>query len=297
MNIEYKEIKVNNIKEKTTIYTYLKSLGYSESFTKKLRKSSDYILLNDNKSFITRELCNGDIIKININPNTKSCIKPCNIHLDIVYEDYDLLIVNKPSGIACMPTKSHYDYNLSGAIMNYMLQKDNNFVCRIINRLDKDTAGLVIIAKNSLAANTLSKQENTRKIYHAICEGIISTPITIDKNISTEKDENGIIIPKRLVGKENGKQAITYVTPIKTFENYSLVRLTLKHGRTHQIRAHLSSINHALLGDSLYGKPCDKINHTALVCSAISLTHPTTNKTMDFSIEFPNDLNKLLIGN
>lgn len=291
--MEYKDIVVNNSNGKQTIYLYLKKLGYSENFLKNLRKKLGYIKLNGNDCFINEIVKENDIISVYTNPNTKTCISSCIIPLDIVYEDDNILIVNKPSGLATMPTKSHFLYNLSDGIISYMENKDKNFVLRIVNRLDKDTAGLVIVAKNSLVANYFNQSNAIKKTYYAVCKGVINKNLTIDCNIDTLKNEYGYNIQKRVISKNSGKKAITYVEPISVFNNSTLVKITLQYGRTHQIRVHLSSINHPLIGDELYGEKSDLISHTALCCSEISFKNPVTNKEMNFKVKIPDDIQKL----
>lgn len=289
----YQIITVNNASNGETIYTFLKKLSYSENYLKHLRKKFGFIKLNDNDCFINKNITIGDTISIIKNPFPPSKFKSYHMSLDIVYEDDDYLVVNKPHNLACIPTKSHYDNNLAGGIQNYMLKKDENFVCRIINRLDKDTAGLVIVAKNSLAAHKITNSKITKN-YYAICEGKISAPLVINKTISTLRNEQGVIINKRAAGLKNGKQAKTIIQPIKQYKDYTLIKINLEHGRTHQIRCHLSSINHALLGDELYGKKSDLINHTALICKEMSFMHPFLNIEVNLSIDFSQPIKKLI---
>ncbi|MBQ3494239.1 MAG: RluA family pseudouridine synthase, partial [Clostridia bacterium] len=271
-------------------YTYLKNNGFSENYVKNLRKKEGYIILNNEVVFMNHKINNGDVLKIFKNPNTRSCISVCSITLDIVYEDDDLLVINKPSGLATMPSRSHYANNLSGAILNYMITKQDNFVVRIVNRLDKDTAGLVIVAKNSLVCNYLNNSNDIHKKYYAVCEGVLeNNTITINKHIATQKNVYGFNSNKRVISAENGKPAITYVKLEKQYKNYFLASMTLEYGRTHQIRVHMSSISHPLLGDELYGNKSELINHTALVCKEIELVHPTTKQKMHFEVPFPND--------
>lgn len=292
--MNYKEIIVQNAKAKQTIYLYLRQNGYSENFLKNLRKHFGYIKLNDKDCFISAFVKDGDIIKVNTSPNAKSCINSCIIPLDIVYEDDYILIVNKPSGMSTMPNRSHFLYNLSGGVLAYMQEKDSNFVVRIVNRLDKDTAGLIVVAKNSLIANYFNENSNViKKTYYAVCEGIIDKPLVIDKNIDTLKNEFGFNNQKRVVSKSGGKKATTFVNPIKSFENTTLLEITLKHGRTHQIRVHLASENHPLVGDELYGNKSNKISHTALCCTKLTFVHPLQNKQLTFFVPIPNDILKL----
>ena len=291
MEIRYKDIFVNDCMNRQTIYSYLRKNGYSENYLKNLRKQFGFIKLNDNPCNSDVFVKNGDKISVNINPNTKTMICPCIIPLDIVYEDDDILAVNKPSMLATMPSRSHFSYNLSGALVA-KYDNEPNFVVRIINRLDKEASGIVLVAKNSLASNFLNKSNSVKKVYYALCEGNIDKDLVIDQNIDTLMNKEGYNINKRIVSK-NGKSAKTFVHIIKNFKTYCLVEITLEHGRTHQIRVHMSSIGHPLLGDSLYGTKSNLISHTALVCKTMTLTTPS-GKTITLNVPFPNDFKKLL---
>lgn len=279
----------NILKEYKSIYYFLKEEGFAENFISNLRKKWGNFIVNNEIVNIRKSLHIGDILKINSNPNSKTAIMHCVIPLNIVYEDEYYLLINKPSGLSCMPTRSHYTNNLAGAICNYMNKKDDNFVLRIINRLDKDTAGIIIIAKDSISANKISK---INKIYHAICNGEIKENITINQKIETIII-NGKNEHKRILS-ERGQEAITHVTPISHGHNNTLISLQLEHGRTHQIRLHLSSIGHALIGDILYGEKSNLINHTALICKEVSFLHPYLNKELKFYVDYPNDFKETL---
>ncbi len=306
-----------------SVYIYLKQHGFSENFIKNLRKTHGDILLNNQIVHINQPLKQNDILQINASPNTKSSIMHCILGLNIVYEDEYYLIVNKPSGLSCMPNRSHYAENLAGAICHYMDKKSTNFVLRIVNRLDKDTTGLVIVAKDSVAQKELS---NVQKTYHSLVIGKIDKPITIDKPIATLLNADGYNQHKRVIA-QNGKTAITFVTPIKYYpdKNFTLISCTLEHGRTHQIRVHLSSIGHPLVGDNLYtpenatniintvNEKCsnpaclskaestpkqstniNNLTHTALVCKSITFTHPFTKKIVNLEVDYPDDIKNLL---
>ena len=278
----------NITKEYKQIYFYLKENHFSENYIKNLRKQSGFIKINNKNSNMNMPLKIGDVLSIKSSPNVKTDIQICNIPLNIVYEDIDYLLVYKESGIACMPTKSHYTNNLAGAICNYMFNKDKEFSLRILNRLDKDTAGIIIIAKNSIAQKDIQQIDKT---YTAICQGKIDKYLIINKKIET-LTINGINNIKRIIS-ENVKDATTEIYPIKYNQNMSLIELKLQHGRTHQIRVHLSSINHPLVGDSLYGEPSSLINHTALICNKISFYHPYKKEYLTFNIPYPNDFKYL----
>jgi len=288
--MEYNEIVINNSKN-DTIYTYLKRNGFSENYVKNLRKKEGYILKNNKIAFANEKVLNGDVLLLCKNPNTKSSIMHCRIPLDIVYDDENYLIVNKPSNLATAPSRSHFSNNLAGAVLSYMEEKDPNFVVRIINRLDKDTAGLVMIAKHSLASNYFNNSSLLKKTYYAICSGEIKEQLTINKNIATTKNEYGYNNLKREILPQ-GKTAITNVTPIAFDGENTLCKIQITHGRTHQIRVHMASENHALIGDELYGTKSDLISHTALLLKEIEFVCPFIKKQIKLSIDFPEDFKK-----
>lgn len=270
------------------VYYFLKNQGLSENYISNLRKTPNSILLNGEPVNTRAKLKLDDRLSILASPNTKTKIKPCILPLDIVFEDAYYLLIYKPSGISCMPNKSHYNLNLAGGIVEYMKDKDDNFTLRIINRLDKDTAGFILIAKDSLS---LQKVKDIDKTYFAICEGKIEENLVIDKKIET-LSQNGVNVQKRIISP-NGKDACTYVYPIKHSPTHSLVKLKLIHGRTHQIRLHLSSIGHPLIGDEIYGNKSDLISHTALVCNEFSFFHPYRQETLNFTHPFPHDFQEV----
>ncbi len=285
--MKYFDFAIN--KEYKNVYLFLKDEGFSENFITNLRKTWGNIKVNNTIVNIRQPLKHNDILSINSNPNQHTAIMQCILPLDIVFEDEYYLLINKPSGISCMPNKSHYSCNLAGAICHYMKNKEENFVLRMINRLDKDTAGLILIAKDSISQN---KVKDIEKTYYAICEGEIAKEITIDKKIKTLSN-NGINERKRIIS-DDGQEAITLVTPISTNTKLSLIKLKLKHGRTHQIRVHLSSIDHPLLGDEIYGNKSDIIDHTALICKELSFFHPFKKVNLAFNIDFPDDFKKVI---
>lgn len=289
----YNTVKVENCVAFDTIYTYIKRLGFSENYVRNLRKIEGYIKLNGSIAFTNAPIKNGDIIELYKNPNTKQSIMQNIAPLDIVYEDDDLLVVNKPSGMPSIPSRKHLSYNLAGAILNYMKDKDPNFIVRIVNRLDKDTAGLICVAKHSLISNLLNSNNYINKTYYAICKGKVDK-ITINKKIATTLNEYGYNNQKREIS-ENGKPAITYVEPIAYDGKNTLCEITLKYGRTHQIRVHMASIGHHLVGDKLYGNDFDdEINHTALVCAKMNIFNPINQKLINLKIDFPDDFKNIM---
>ena len=172
--------------------------------------------------------------------------------------------------------------------MKYMKQKDENFVLRVLNRLDKETAGLVLIAKNIPAYNNIKDFEKT---YFSLCEGNLdAASFDINSPILT-KIENGINVRKREVSPL-GKPALTHVSLIKNFEDFCLCSFTLETGRTHQIRVHMNSIDHPLLGDTIYNEKYKNSNsHAFLILKKLSFKHPKINEVLSFEIDFPKDWN------
>lgn len=285
--MKYQTYTIN--KPYDSIYFFLKQNGFSENYIKNLRKTLGNFVVNDEVCTIRKQLNIGDTLKINSSPNNKTNIQSCILPLDVVFEDEYYLLINKPSGISCMPNRSHYTNNLAGAIMAYMQDKDLNFVVRIINRLDKDTAGIIIVAKDSISQKEI---KNIDKTYYAICDGVIDKPLTIDKPIKTVTN-NGINDRKRIIAPD-GQSATTFAKPIQNNGKNTLVSLKLINGRTHQIRLHMSSIGHPLLGDELYGEKSDRLSHTALVCKEISFYHPYLQQELKFEIDLPDDFKKIL---
>ncbi|MBP3431693.1 MAG: RluA family pseudouridine synthase [Clostridia bacterium] len=281
---KYEEFKIENLNnlKKNTIYFYLKTRGFSENYIKNLRNCEDGILLNNTPATVREKIGLGDVLDIKKNPNRATQINLCEGSLDILFEDEDYLIVNKPHNLACTPTRSHFSNNLGGQICRYMNDKDENFVLRILNRLDKETAGIVVVAKNVIAY----KNADIDKEYHALCHGNLSDETTICHPIKTiEKD--GINQMKRVIS-ENGKHATTHVFPLKNWENFFLAKFKLETGRTHQIRVHMSHIQRPLLGDTIYGKP-DDFSHTMLLLKKIQFTHFRTKKKIEIEVAYPEE--------
>lgn len=284
-NFEKILVENSEILKHPTIFFLLKSLGFSEHYIKNLRKNLGAILLNDKVVTIREKIKNGDIVKISKNPYTKTDIFPCEGKIEILFEDEDFLIVNKPHNLSCMPNRSHFSNNLGGQICKYMQEKDKSFVLRVVNRLDKETAGIVVVSKNVIASNNISLY----KEYHAICHGEINAPFTINKPIQTITN-NGINQLKRVVSSK-GKPSISHVTPIKTLTKnppLTIVKVHLETGRTHQIRVHLSDCTHPLVADTIYGVE-EYPYHTMLLLKKISFTHFRTNKLIEIEVPYPSN--------
>ena len=235
----------------------------------------------------------GAEIRITL-PDETSGFEPQNIPLDIVYEDDDLMIINKQPGLIVHPTKGHPTGTVANALMYYMEQTGKPFKIRFVNRLDMDTSGLLVVAKNSYTQNDYTKQmkENTvEKRYIAVVKGIVeSDEGTIDLPIGRPDPDH-----VRRGVMEDGAPSITHYKVLDRYNGYSLVELLLETGRTHQIRVHMSHIGHPVLGDWLYeGLNPLLIDRQALHAAKLTFTHPMTKKRVTFEAPIPEDIKKAI---
>ncbi|WCG36797.1 RluA family pseudouridine synthase [Companilactobacillus farciminis] len=234
------------------------------------------------------KLTNGDKILVNVPEEEPIKAIPENIPIDVVYEDDDVLVVNKPQGMVVHPAAGHPDKTLVNAILYHCQINDDDMIRPgIVHRIDKDTSGLLMIAKNNLAKQSLMKQlkeKSNLREYVAIVHGNfkektgkINAPLGRSK---TDRKKQAVV--------ENGRNAVTHFTVLEQFENYSLLKLKLETGRTHQIRVHMQYIGHPVAGDPLYGpKNTLKGNGQFLHAKTLGFVHPRTNKWMEFSVEPP----------
>lgn len=257
-------------------------------------KNNNCVFLNNKKCSINSTISLGDIVSFSLDyEEDNSNIVATNIPLNIVYEDECLLIINKQPNVAIHPSMLHYDNSLSNGVKFYFDSIGLKKKIRPVNRLDRNTSGLVIFAKNEYVQEFLIKQmqNNTfSKEYLAILEGILNKKKgTIIAPIARKKDS----IIERCVD-ESGDFSITHYKVIKEFNNLSLVNFKLETGRTHQIRVHSSYIGHPILGDDLYGNKSSLIYRQALHSYKISFIHPKTREKMCFEIDLPKDMLNIL---
>ncbi|MBQ1171262.1 MAG: RluA family pseudouridine synthase [Lachnospiraceae bacterium] len=264
----------------------------SRSYVQKMIKDGN-AYANDKVIKANYRLKEGDIIRCCIPPCTEPEIKPEDIPLDILYEDEDILIVNKPKDMVVHPSAGHYSHTLVNGLLFHCQGKLSgiNGVFRpgIVHRIDKDTTGSLIVCKNETAHNCIAEQLKEHSItrkYRAIVygnfdqtEGTIEAPIGRD-----EKDRK-----KMAVNYKNGKNAITHYRVLKQFQGYSYIECQLETGRTHQIRVHMTSIGHPLLGDTTYGARSSKfhLQGQCLHAMTIGFIHPSTKQYMEFEAPLP----------
>lgn len=278
-----------------SIKEFLKKQNYSDQLIIALKKMEQSILVNDVWCYVNHILCNHDQLVIKIKEQGLSeKISPVSLPLSIVYEDDDLLVLNKAANMPIHPSMKHRHSTLANAVMYYYLSKGCPFTFRCVNRLDKDTSGLTIIAKNMLSASILSTQVANKALtreYLAIVNGIPTTLNgTIDAPIARVSDS----IIEREVNQITGETAITHYHTLKTYTSLALLSLTLETGRTHQIRVHLKHMNHPIIGDFLYNPDFTYIQRQALHSYRLSFSHPITHEPLTFIAPLPSDMQSIL---
>lgn len=257
-------------------------------------KNTKQVYLNNKSCFVNQKLEIGDKLVVDLDfEETSDNIVSTKINLNIFYEDDGLLIVNKPPFMPVHPSMDHFEDSLSNGIKYYFDSIGLKRKIRPVNRLDKNTSGIVIFAKNEYIQECLVKQMKSRSLkkeYLTLVDGIIDKKMQVI-DVPIARKENSII--ERCVS-QNGENATTEVELLKNFDNYSLVKCNLKTGRTHQIRVHLSYIGHPILGDDLYGKKSELINRQALHAYKVKFIHPITKNEIKVEAELPNDIKKLI---
>lgn len=271
------------------ILSFLRKKGFSRHILSSMKSHPCAILLNHSPSFAKVTLKEGDRLTVTV-PETEapSQIPAVNIQLHILYEDEDILVVNKPANMPIHPSIGNYENTLANGIAWYFSQKGEEFVYRCINRLDRDTTGGLILAKNPLSAAILSAQMKSRQIrrtYLAVVKGELPASGTIDAPIARVDDS--VIL--RNVDFEKGEKAVTHYYRLAFGDGYSLAELHLETGRTHQIRVHMNHLGFPLPGDYLYYPVYDRIQRQALHSYQLEFTHPITEKPLTFTAPVPED--------
>ena len=273
---------------------FLRSKSFSRGILSSMKADKNAIQLNGERGFGKSILQAGDSLHIHIPEadNTEN-ILPVKMDLSILYEDEDILVINKAADMPVHPSIGNYDNTLANGVTWYFKEKGQHFVYRCINRLDRNTTGALILAKNPYSASVLSaqmKQRQIRRTYLAIVQGIAPEQGTIDAPIGRVADST----IERQVDFANGENAVTHYARLATYHSYSLIELHLETGRTHQIRVHMKHIGHPLLGDFLYHPEDHSISRQALHCASLTFTHPITGETLTINAKLPEDMQQLL---
>lgn len=285
------------------IYDFLCHHGYSRHIRTWLKQHPGSVRLNGEEALFYFPLKNGDLLEISLEEEHPSeNIVPVDLPIHIIYEDEDLMVIDKPADMPVHPSIGNYENTLANAAAWYFHRQDIPFVFRCINRLDRDTTGLLILAKHMLSGAILSDQMKKRAIhrtYLAITEGKTDPAGTVDSPIG--RTDQSLIL--RQVDHENGDSACTHYLQKcwhpKSFypetlpvpqDGLSLVQLQLETGRTHQIRVHMTSIGHPLIGDTLYNPETALMNRQALHSYRLAFTHPVTGVSLEFTSPLPEDM-------
>lgn len=270
-------------------------LSVSENLIIKLKKHNS-IFVNNTPVYISYEISAGDVLTINLNFNEESdnIIPNKNINFDIIYEDEYMLVVDKPTGIPVHPSIAHFEDSLSNGVKYYFDFKNIHTKIRPVNRLDKDTSGIVIFAKSGYIQESLTRQMKKgifKKYYIAILEGklnekkgTISAPIARKSGSIIEREVN-----------RNGASAISHYEVLKESDKYSKVEFLLETGRTHQIRLHSKYIGSPIVGDFLYGTPKNGLNRHLLHAYRIELIHPISRQKIVLESKLPEVFNKYIL--
>lgn len=306
-----------NITGEASVREFLKSRRYPHAVIVQLKQNKEQVRLNGRPAFLYEKMSAGDVLDVEIREIKHSShqIVPAGNMPEIVYEDDDILVVNKPSGMSIHPSLNHYEDSLANAVMAYYKDSDPGFIFRCVNRLDKETSGLTIIAKNALSGAILDEDVKMRDIhrtYMALVEGNFFNEesavteayyktvnhktayhktakdeliYTVDAPIARKKD-SAIL---RCVDFERGVRAVTHFQVISYLEeyDYSLIKLRLETGRTHQIRVHMKHIGHPLPADYLYNPDYTYLDRVPLHSYSLSFKHPVTGEPMYFEAGIP----------
>lgn len=283
---------------KTVAQLLKRRLGISESILRRIRVANAGTMLDGSFCRTDAVVQAGQVVSINL---TQCCpqtsIEPQAGPIDIMYEDEDLLIIDKPVGIVVHPSRGHRGNTLCNYVSHYLGEKGEHPVPHPVNRLDRETSGLVVFAKHAHAQNRLADDLHTdcfERRYLAICEGTAPASGSIDAPIARITDVYG-----SFGVREDGKRALTHFRTFAHFvtaedKSLSLVQLNLETGRTHQIRVHMSHIGHPLLGDTAYGQASPLIARPALHSWQLSLIHPVTQQRVRLESPLPQDMARLI---
>ena len=286
------QYKITEKDQGKTVEQFLRSKGYSHRLVVKLRNSPTGLTIGGELAFTIHRLQAGEILIATLEEENSQNIVPVELPLNIVYEDEDILVVNKDAGVPIHPSQGHFDHTLANAVAWYYQSKGQTLVYRAINRLDRDTTGLLILARHSLSAAILSEMVKNRQIhreYLAVATGKVPESGVIDAPISRV---DGSTI-ERCVDFDRGEAARTHYRSVfyDPVTNCSLVSLKLETGRTHQIRVHMAHIGHPILGDTVYGakKPVPGLQGQCLHAVGLRFLHPRTGELVELWCDLPEE--------
>lgn len=291
-NQRYNIISYTNEEEMTLKEVLLDKLNFSVRSLSKMKREKSVLVNGVYKKPSIKVYC-GDLIEVKIEEE-KARFEPQDLNLQIIYDDFDIIMVNKPPFMVVHPTKSHYDKTIANGISYYIDSKKENVKIRFVNRLDMNTSGLVIVAKNAYAHHTLSiamSENKVKKTYITVVDGIIEEDEgTINEPIYRQTEDS----IKRVID-ERGQASVTHYKVIERLKNATVLEVSLETGRTHQIRVHMAHIGHGIIGDELYGCVDEKlIDRQALHAYELEFEQPRTKEKLKFKADIPKDMKELI---
>lgn len=286
---------IDSHSEGLRVEQFLRRKGYSAQNLSTIKRMPESILVNGVHYYMKQTLKAGDRLLVRIQETESSRnIPPVCAPLSVVYEDEDLIVINKPAGMPIHPSLNNYTNSLANALAWYYQQQGKPFIFRCCNRLDRDTSGLTVVAKHLVSGNilsTMTKKKEVRREYLAVVRGHI---VPGSGTISAPLARKGGTIIERVVDFDRGEPAVTHYHLIQEANGHSLVALQLETGRTHQIRIHLKHLGFPLVGDYLYNPDMEYISRQALHSFRLSFPHPITGEAMDFTAPLPEDMWRVL---
>ena len=274
---------------------FLHRKRYSGQNLSEIKRMPKSILVNGVHYYMRQELSTGDHLQVRICETQNSeKIPPTKLPLDIIYEDEDLLVLNKPAGMPIHPSLNNYTNSIANALAYYFQSQGKPFIFRCCNRLDRDTSGLTIVSKHLVSGSILSDMTKYREVhreYLAIARGSV-TPSEGTIQAPLGRKEGTII--ERTVDWEHGEDAVTHYKVVKEANGHSLVSLRLETGRTHQIRIHMKYLGYPLIGDYLYNPDMEYMTRQALHSHHMEFTHPITGAHMSFTAPLPEDMARVM---
>ena len=289
---KYNLISYTNEVESTLKEVLLDKLNFSVRSISKMKREES-VFVNGVYKKPSSKVNKGDLIEVKIDEDMAN-FEAQNLNLDILYDDFDIIMVNKPPFMVVHPTKSHFDNTIANRVTYYIKEKDEKVKIRFVNRLDMNTSGLVIVAKNAYAHHKLSldmSNDDVEKKYITVVKGIVKDDEgTINEPIYRPTEDS----IKRVVD-ERGQASVTHYKVLERLDDATVLEVKLETGRTHQIRVHMSHIGHGIIGDELYGYEDENlINRQALHAYSLVFNQPRTKERLEFKADLPNDIKHLI---
>lgn len=291
-NQKYNLISYTNDEDMILKEVLLDKLNFSVRSLSKMKREQS-VLVNGEFKKPSANVKKGDLIEVKIDEDMAN-FEAQDLNLDIIYDDFDIIMVNKPPFMVVHPTKSHYNNTIANGVTDYIIKNDEKVKVRFVNRLDMNTSGLVIVAKNAYAHHTLSQDMSNNKVektYITVVHGIVTNDNgTINQPIYRPTEDS----IKRVVD-DRGQESITHYKVIERLKDATVLQVKLETGRTHQIRVHMNYIGHGIIGDELYGYVNEElINRQALHAYKLDFEQPRTKERLSFEAELPKDIKNLI---